>query len=105
MSPMVSNPRRVFLLLLLLTLGLIFIDLPENYRLKFSLFGVNVDRIISPPIINLNFLGTRVQKSFRTQFGLDLAGGTHVTLEADMRNIAAADRGAALESAKPGTEG
>lgn len=93
---MFKNPRRVFFLLFLLTMLLIVIDLPENYRLKFTLFGIKVDRIINPP--TLSIFGFK--KPLKTALGLDLAGGSHVVLEADMRDITTGDRSTALESAK-----
>ncbi len=93
---MFKNPRRVLALLFLLTVLLIIVDLPENYRLNVTLFGRTVDRIINPPTIRL-FGWT---KPIKTSLGLDLAGGSHVVLEADMRDIKPADRVTALESAK-----
>ena len=73
---MVKNPRLVFFLLLLLTAILTVIDLPEQYQLKF------------------------LHKRFQTHLGLDLSGGTHLSLEADMKDITEANRGEALEGAK-----
>jgi len=93
---MFKNPRRVLALLFLLTVLLIIVDLPENYRLNVTLFGRTVDRIINPPTIRL--FGWI--KPIKTSLGLDLAGGSHVVLEADMRDIKPADRVTALESAK-----
>lgn len=97
---MFKNPRRVFILLWILTIALIVIDLPEKYRVKFTLFGHTIDRVINPPTLRLNFFGFHWQKSFKTSLGLDLAGGSHVALEADMKNIKPGDRLSALESAK-----
>lgn len=93
---MFKNPRRVFFLLFLLTMMLIVIDLPENYRMKFTILGRTVDRVINPPTINI--FGW--SKPIRTSLGLDLAGGSHVVLEADMKDIKPSDRIPALESAK-----
>lgn len=93
---MFRNPRRVLILLILLTAVFAVVDLPENYRVKFTLFGRTVDRVINPPTIRL-FGWT---KEIKTSLGLDLAGGSHVVLEADMKDIKAADRVTALESAK-----
>ncbi|HLD25056.1 MAG TPA: hypothetical protein VJB96_04025, partial [Patescibacteria group bacterium] len=84
---MFKNPKRVFILLFLLTIALVIIDLPENYRLKFTLFGRTVDRVINPPTIRL-FGWT---KQIQTSLGLDLAGGSHVVLEADMKDIKSSD--------------
>lgn len=93
---MVKSPRRVFFLLFVLTIVLIVIDLPENYRLNFTVFGRTVDRVINPP--TLRIFGW--VKPLKTSLGLDLAGGSHVVLEADMKDIKPADRVSALESAK-----
>ncbi len=97
---MFKNSRRVFILLWLLTLALIFIDLPENYHVKFSAFGHKVDRVINPPTLRLNVFGFNIQKTFKTSLGLDLAGGSDISLQADMKDIKPADRLSALESAK-----
>jgi len=97
---MFKNPRRLFLILWLLMLVLLVVDLPENYRVKFTLFGRTVDRVINPPTIQFTLFGTTFTKSLATSLGLDLAGGSHVALEADMTDIAPADRASALESAK-----
>lgn len=69
---MFKNSKYVFALLILLIIVLIFIDLP----------------------------GTFLGKKFVTRLGLDLAGGTHLTLEADMRDVDPASRDEALESAR-----
>lgn len=97
---MFKNPKRVFILLMVLTFVLVCIDLPENYRVQFTLWGKKIDRTINPITFRFGFLGRRVEKTFTTALGLDLAGGSHVVLEADMRGIVEADRASALESAK-----
>ncbi len=89
---MIKNPRYVLILLIILTGLLILIDLPERYHLAFAFGPLHIDRIINPPRVN--------GKSFTTHFGLDLSGGTHVTLQADMKDIAPQDRQNALDSAK-----
>jgi preprotein translocase subunit SecD len=93
---MFKTSRRVFFFLIVLSLFLLAIDLPENYPLKFRIGNLTVDRVINPLSIHLGFLN----KDFKTHLGLDLSGGTHLALEADMKNIAGADRDSALESAK-----
>lgn len=97
---MFKNSRRVFILLLLLTLLLVAIDLPENYRLKFQVGNIKVDRFINPISFHFRLFGTEVTKTFRTHLGLDLSGGTHLALEADMKDIPEDDKENALESAK-----
>lgn len=91
---------RLFIALLFLIGVLISVSLPENYRLNFALGPVRIDRVINPLAIHINFAGISINKDFTTHLGLDLSGGTHVTLEADMKNVTEADRLNALESAK-----
>lgn len=79
---MFKNPTRVFLLIILLTIVLAAIDLPN------------------PPEININALNVRIRKQFKTHLGLDLSGGTHIVLDADMAAVPPNERSDALESSK-----
>lgn len=97
---MLKNPKHVFILLILLAAVTFVMDLPDRYHLKFQLGPLKVNRVISPPVINFNFFGYRFYKTFTTHLGLDLSGGTHVALEADMKDIKPEDRSSALESAR-----
>lgn len=97
---MVRNSKRVFWLLVILSIVLFVIDLPENYRIKFHIGPVAVDRVVNPPAVNISLLGFSLHKSFTTRLGLDLSGGTHVVLDADMAGIDAGERLSALESTK-----
>jgi preprotein translocase subunit SecD len=83
-----------------LTVILAVIDIPENFRLKFGIGPLTVDRVINPPTLDVTIGRTRIFKSFRTRTGLDLSGGTHLVMQADMEGIVAADRATALESAR-----
>jgi len=97
---MFKTPRRVFTFLLFLFIILIAVDLPQNYHLKTRIFNHSIDRVINPISIRLNILGLKLTKEFSTHLGLDLSGGTHLALEANMKDIKPEDRTAALESAK-----
>lgn len=79
---MFRNPHRVFLFIILLTIVLAAIDLPENFRIQRVLFGKKIDVTI------------------KTHLGLDLSGGTHIVLNADMTGIPPAARNDALESSR-----
>jgi preprotein translocase subunit SecD len=74
---MFKNPRRVFAIIVLLTILVAFVDIPDKYHPKFQ-FG----------------------PKFTTKLGLDLSGGTQLILEANMKDIPAADRAPALDSAR-----
>jgi len=77
---MFKDPRRVFIIILLLAILAGYIDLPDTYHPGFHIGPIN--------------------KEFTTKFGLDLSGGTQLVLDANMKDIQSADRPSALESAK-----
>ncbi|MFZ2199356.1 MAG: protein translocase subunit SecD [Microgenomates group bacterium] len=79
--------RNIFFIILLSAVALV-IDAPKNYQLgRFTL---------SSPTINLgNF-----KRDLNIKQGLDLQGGTEVTLEANMQDVKLEDRTDALDSAK-----
>jgi len=97
---MFKTPFRVFIFLIFLTFFLVSIDIPENYPLKFQVGPWSVDRVLNPISFHFNILGLKVDRDFKTHLGLDLSGGTHLALEANMSGIKEADRTDALESAK-----
>jgi preprotein translocase subunit SecD len=97
---MFKNPVRVLILLVLLAFIAGSISIPENYHLKFKLLGISVDQVINPISIDTEIFGLKIKKDFRTKLGLDLAGGTSVSLDVDMNGIVPADRLSALDSAK-----
>ncbi|OGG26405.1 protein-export membrane protein SecD [Candidatus Gottesmanbacteria bacterium RIFCSPLOWO2_01_FULL_39_12b] len=76
------------------------VDLPKNYRLRFSFGPITIDREISAPAINFTLGPITLKKDFSTRYGLDLSGGTHLVLEADMKTISSSDREKAYSSAK-----
>lgn len=88
--------RRNIFLIILLTAVAIIIDAPKNYPVNFNLFGRPIAFTISSPSINIGSF----KRELVIKQGLDLQGGTEVTLEADMKDVAVADRTDALDSAK-----
>jgi len=100
-----KNPRYLFWFIVVLTILAILIDLPPRIPISYT----------SPqlPIINkkisfntsLEGFSTflrkfNITKDFSFHKGLDLEGGTSITLKADMNGIAPAQHANALESAK-----
>jgi len=87
---MFKNPVRVFVLILVLTLVALLVDIPDGLPIRFSFGPLKVDRVLTSPF----------GKRFETRFGLDLSGGTQLVLDANMKDIAQADRPSALDSAR-----
>lgn len=100
MGGMFRNPTKVFALLCVLTVGLILVDLPQNYRLSLRLGPLAINRTINPIKIDVDILGVKIRREFKTRLGLDLSGGTHLVLEADMQDVKPEDRVSALDSAR-----
>ncbi len=96
----------LFLIALIIFVGVI-IDMPLTNLFSISipkLPGINRSFNLTLPfggsVIFLNYSKFKFIKIFQFREGLDLAGGTSITLSADMKNIAITDRDNALNAAK-----
>lgn len=91
--------NRNLIVIILLTIFSLVISAPKNYPVKFSLFGRQIDFLVSSPTINITkpFVFYR---DLNIRQGLDLQGGTEVILRAQMESVDEADRQDALDSAK-----
>lgn len=95
------NKTKVLLLIIfVITIAGFAIDLPQNYKVKFNVGPIHVDRIINRPNLNLNIGPFSIKKDFNPKYGLDLSGGTHLVLEADMSKINPENRDKAYASAR-----
>lgn len=94
------KPRLLFWLISLITFLAIIIDLPKDYPLNFRLGRFEIKETISSPRININFGPIRFNRDLEVKKGLDLQGGVHLVLEADMSGIEPVDQETALEAAK-----
>ncbi len=97
---MFKNPKQVFYFIVILVIILAAVDLPENFRIRQTLFGKKIDVTINPVEININTATIRIQKQFKTHLGLDLSGGTHIVLDADMTDIPVSTSNQAIESSR-----
>ncbi len=90
--------RNIFIIVLLTAVSMV-IDAPKNYPVAFNLFGRDFAFNISSPTISI----TRpffFERELVIKQGLDLQGGTEVTLEADMKDISSENKLDALDSVK-----
>ncbi len=79
---------------------LVWIDLPENYKINFTLGNRTLQTTINPLSIDSSFAGMTIKKDFKTKYGLDLKGGSHLVFEADTSKLIDADIQDAVESSK-----
>lgn len=99
-----KHPRLILWMIMLLTFIAVLIDAPAfpfhtTFTLPISGKKVNIKKY---PGFSLHFnIGNfAVNKDFPFHEGLDLQGGTSITLQADMKNIPASERSSALDSAR-----
>lgn len=81
----------------LITIFAILINLPNSITLPIKIWGVNNIRLIN---LNTFLSAFDIKRDFSLKKGLDLEGGTSITLKADMSEIPSAERNNALDSAR-----
>jgi len=96
---MFKNSRVLLAVIIVLTLSALVVDWPK-IPVKFSLGPIKVDTVIAGPALEVNLLGGSLRRDLDVKLGLDLKGGTNLTLRADVSDIAAGERDKALEAAK-----
>ena len=96
---MFKKPPIVLLIIVVLGIGSILINLPK-IPLNFTLGSIKIDRTIENPGINLKISDFEFVRDLDLKLGLDLQGGTNLTLQANVENIPAAEREKALEAVK-----
>lgn len=94
------KPRKVFLAIAAVSLVALYIDLPQKFPIRFAWGRYKIDRVVTRPNLELDFLGLRVKRILEIKEGLDLVGGTHLVYEAEMKEIDSKDRERALESVR-----
>ncbi|MBI3385027.1 protein translocase subunit SecD [Candidatus Gottesmanbacteria bacterium] len=77
--------QKNFLLIIILSLLAIYIDLPKSFKWS--------------PEIHLSLGPFKFNRDLAIKEGLDLSGGTHLVLSADMKDVTAENRDTALNSA------
>jgi preprotein translocase subunit SecD len=84
-----QNARKLLVIFLLAT-GAFYVDLPKEFTL--------LNKTFNRPELNLSIAGLNFQRDLNIKEGLDLAGGSHIVMSADMSKIRPEDRNRALES-------
>lgn len=104
-----SSKKRL-LIIFLVTVFTLFVAVPRNIPLRFnfkvpSLFGagekeISFTREVSLPKINFRIGPLLFVRDLGLKLGLDLAGGSHIVFEADMKDVPMEERGEALEGVR-----
>jgi len=100
----VKKRRFLIWLIVLLSLGSVFVDLPTKIPLKFQFKKFKIDYTFTRPQINWQSGKFRLQRDLEIKKGIDLAGGAHLVFQAEMKDIAADNRQAAIEAARDNIE-
>lgn len=79
---------------------LVWMCLPENLPVKFTVNKSKVEFTINPLTVDFQFFGIQIQKEFKTKLGLDLKGGSHLVYKVDTKGVAPEDLNDALASAR-----
>lgn len=90
-----TSQKRLWLILFLVLLAII-IDLPSSFTIDQTILGRKINYSWFRPPLKLGSF----TRDLEPKLGLDLAGGTAVTLDTDMSDIPTEDRETALASVK-----
>lgn len=94
------NRNRILLTLIFLLVAVtIIIDWP-SVPVKINLGPLKINSVLAGPKLDFKVFDTRFQRDLNVKLGLDLQGGTDLTLRADMSDIPNDKRKEALEAAK-----
>jgi len=96
--------RFLIWLIVLLSLGSVFIDLPAKIPLKFQFKKFKIDYTFNRPQINWQSGKFRLQRDLEIKKGIDLAGGAQLVFQAEMRDVSGDNRQAAIEAARDNIE-
>ncbi|MBI4039253.1 protein translocase subunit SecD [Candidatus Daviesbacteria bacterium] len=93
------KPRSLFWLIIIICALAIFIDLPK-IPINFAVGSFKMNTVIGGYSVNFDLGSWRVRREFPLKLGLDLAGGVHMVLKADMSDIPQAARNQALQAVR-----
>jgi preprotein translocase subunit SecD len=94
-----KSKKLLFFIALLVGL-VIYLDLPKDFPIRINLGRLKINQTISSPEINFKLGSAEFKRDLTIKKGLDLQGGTHLVLEADMEKIAQENQEQALNSAR-----
>jgi len=99
-----KRKNNLFWLVIFLTGLAIFIDLPEELKIKGRLGNREINWQLKKPEFKFKIGSKEFKKDLKIAQGLDLQGGTHLVFEAQMQSVPESEKATALEAAKVNIE-
>lgn len=106
-----KSRRFLIWLVVVLTIGAIYIDLPAKIHIKFdwsfnqkNLSWLKMDTEIQRSPIDWQFGKNRFYRDLEIKKGIDLAGGAHLVFQAEMKDVPQDRRNEAIEAARNNIE-
>src|SRR5690606_20337369 len=93
-----TNVRRSFWGIVLVTLLAVVLNIP-TIPVNFQIGSWKVDTELFGSMVDLSGIGLPIQRDISVRQGLDLQGGTQVTLRLDMSDVPEDQRDTAADSA------
>ncbi len=96
--------RRLLWFIIILALVSFYVSLPGKIPVKFSFKNFKIDEEIKRPPLDWSLGQFSLKRDLEIKKGIDLAGGTHLVFQADMKDVEAENRQAAIEAAQDNIE-
>jgi len=96
--------RRLLWFIIILALVSFYVSLPGKIPVKFSFRNFKIDEEIKRPSLDWSLGQFSLKRDLEIKKGIDLAGGTHLVFQADMKDVEAENRQAAIEAAQDNIE-
>jgi len=96
---MFKNKTLILTVIIVLALGAVIVNLPK-IPLNLNLGPIKLNKIIQNPDINIRIFNYDFVRDLDMKLGLDLQGGTSLTLQANVKAIPQEERDKALEAVK-----
>ena len=93
-------PYKTLFFIILLTVLALLTALPSKVPVQFKVFNKEIAYTFERPPLDLTNWNIPFRRDLELRMGLDIQGGTRVTLQTDMSKILQADRDTAFQSTR-----
>ncbi len=96
----ITSLWRRFIIIVLITVGAVYIAMPSALPIKIHQSGINFEKTIERPPLLVKIGSFQFARDLNLHLGLDLAGGSHLEFEGDVSKIPTEDQQSAMEAAR-----